>query len=112
MDDIQVQRILHNPKFQQLIAKQRTLSWSLTGLMLVIYIGFILLVAYKPEFLHASFNGGIITWGIPLGIGVIATSFILCAVYAYICNNRFDQLNREAMAEVAAIASEQGAQQP
>ena len=112
MDDVQVKRILHNPKFQQLVAKQRRLSWSLTGLMLTIYIGFILLVAYKPEFLHASFNGGIITWGIPLGLGVIAISFILCAVYAYVCNNTFDQLNREAMAEVAAITHEQRERQP
>lgn len=111
MDDVQVERILHNPKFQQLVAQQRRLSWSLTGLMLFIYIGFIVLVAYKPEFLHHSFNGGIITWGIPLGLGVIATSFMLCGIYAYICNNSFDQLNREAMAEVAAITQQNQAQQ-
>ena len=73
MDDAHVQEILRNPKFQELVQKQRKLSWSLTILMLVIYFGFILLVAYNPEFLHSSFSG-VITWGIPLGIGVIVAS--------------------------------------
>ena len=75
-NDRQVEAILNNPKFQELVRKKRTLSWSLAALMLFIYIGFILLVAYAPDFLHSSFNGAT-TWGIPLGIGVIISAFLL-----------------------------------
>lgn len=105
MDDAQVQEILRNPKFQELVQKQRKLSWSLTAVMLFIYIGFILLVAYNKEFLHSSFSGGVITWGIPLGIGVIVASFVLCGVYSVISNSAFDRLNQEAIDEVNQIAS-------
>lgn len=104
MDNSQVQEILRNPKFQELVQKQRKLSWTLTLIMLVIYIGFILLVAYNKEFLHSSFSG-VISWGIPLGIGVIVASFVLCWVYASISNKAFDRLNKEAIDEVNQIAS-------
>ena len=104
MDNSQVQEILRNPKFQELVQKQRILSWTLTAVMLVIYIGFILLVAYNKEFLHSSFSG-VISWGIPLGIGVIVASFVLCGIYSSISNKAFDRLNKEAIDEVNQIAS-------
>ena len=105
MDESQVKEILRNPKFQQLVGKQRTLSWTLTAVMLFIYIGFILLVAYNKEFLASSFSG-VITWGIPLGIGVIVASFVLCWVYSSISNKSFDRLNQEAIDEVNQIVSQ------
>ncbi|MFW1860185.1 DUF485 domain-containing protein, partial [Acinetobacter defluvii] len=52
--------------------------------------------------------GGVTTWGIPLGLGLIVLSFLLCGVYSYIANNKLDQLNEEAMREVEAIAHEKG----
>lgn len=48
------------------------------------------------------------TWGIPLGLGIIVLSFILCAVYSSIANGKLDQLNEEAMREVEAITHEKG----
>ncbi|UTO05867.1 DUF485 domain-containing protein [Moraxella sp. FZLJ2107] len=108
MNEAQVKSILENPKFKTLVAKKRNLSWSLTVLMLFIYIGFTLLVAYNPEFLRTSISGGVITWGIPLGIGVIVISFVLCGVYSSIANNSFDKLNKEAIEEVEAIAFDKG----
>lgn len=104
MDEAQVKRILENPKFQELVSRQRKLSWSLTALMLFLYIGFILLVAYNKEFLHSSFSG-VITWGVPLGAGVIVASFVLCWVYSSISNSAFDRLNREAVEEASNIAN-------
>ena len=110
MDDTQVERILQNPKFKMLVAKKRALSWSLTALMLFIYIGFTLLVAYEPDLLGVPISsGGVITWGIPMGIGVILTSFVLCGIYSYIANNSFDALNKEAMDEVDAITHKKDA---
>ncbi|SPL70222.1 DUF485 domain-containing protein [Acinetobacter stercoris] len=106
MDDVQVQRILQNPKFKQMVSKKSTLSWTLTIFMLVVYVGFMLLVGYNKEFLMSSFSGGVTTWGIPLGLGIIVLSFLLCGVYSYIANNSFDQLTNEAMKEVEAITHE------
>ena len=108
MDDSQVQRILNNPKFQEMVSKKRRLSWTLTAIMLFVYVGFMLLVGYNKPFLASSFSGGVTTWGIPLGLGIIVLSFILCGVYSYIANNKLDSLNKETLAEIEAIAHEKG----
>lgn len=108
MDDRQVEAILQNPKFKEMVAKKSRLSWTLTAIMLVVYVGFMLLVGYNKEFLMSSFSGGVTTWGIPLGLSIIVLSFILCGVYSYIANNKLDQLTSDAMKEVEAIAHEKG----
>lgn len=108
----QVQAILNNPKFQELVRKKRTLSWSLAALMLFIYIGFILLVAYASDFLHSSFNGAT-TWGIPLGIGVIIAAFVLTAVYAVIANGEYERLTQDVVNELESnTGNRQGVNQP
>ncbi|WP_173911830.1 DUF485 domain-containing protein [Acinetobacter sp. Marseille-Q1618] len=109
MDERQVDAILQNPKFKEMVAKKRNLSWTLTAIMLFVYVGFMLLVGYNKEFLLTPVSpGSVTTWGIPLGLGIIVLSFLLCGVYSYIANNKLDQLNEEAMREVEAIAHEKG----
>ena len=108
MDEVQVDRILQNPKFKEMVRRKSNLSWTLTAIMLFVYVGFMLLVGYNKEFLLSSITGGVTTWGIPLGLGIIVISFILCAVYASIANGKLDQLNEEAMREVEAITHEKG----
>ena len=46
-----VRRIAGNPRYQQLKAKRSGLGWTLTLAMLVVYYGFILLVAFGKPFL-------------------------------------------------------------
>lgn len=110
MDDIQVERILQNPKFKEMVRKKALLSWTLTIIMLVVYVGFMLLVGYNKEFLMTSFNGGVTTWGMPLGLSIIVLSFVLCGVYSYIANKTLDPLTQAAMQEVEAITHEKGQQ--
>ena len=108
MDERQVDAILHNPKFKEMVAKKSKLSWTLTAIMLFVYVGFMLLVGYNKEFLMSSFSGGVTTWGMPLGLSIIVLSFLLCGVYSYVANNKLDQLTKDAMKEVEAIAHEKG----
>lgn len=108
MDDSKVNQILQNPKFKEMVRQKSILSWTLTIIMLVVYVGFMLLVGYNKEFLLSSISGGVTTWGIPLGLGIIVLSFVLCGVYSYIANNKLDPLNKEAIREVEAITHEKG----
>ena len=108
MDETQVDRILQNPKFKEMVRQKSILSWTLTVIMLVVYVGFMLLVGYNKEFLLSSISGGVTTWGMPLGLGIIVLSFVLCAVYSYIANRKLDRLNAEAVREVEAITHERG----
>ena len=108
MDERQVEQILQNPKFKEMVSRKSKLSWTLTTIMLVVYVGFMLLVGYNKEFLMTSVSGGVTTIGMPLGLSIIVLSFVLCGVYSYISNNKLDALNEEAMREVEAIAQEKG----
>ncbi|MDV2469227.1 DUF485 domain-containing protein [Acinetobacter chinensis] len=108
MDEVHVDRILQNPKFKEMVSRKSRLSWTLTAIMLIVYVGFMLLVGYNKEFLMSSVSGGVTTWGMPLGLGIIVLSFVLCGVYSYIANNKLDALNEEAMKEVEAIAQNKG----
>ena len=49
--DPQIDRIVHSPQFQQLIAERTRFGWILTILMLVVYFGFIGLIAFDKELL-------------------------------------------------------------
>ena len=108
MDQVQVDRILQNPKFKEMVARKSRLSWTLTLIMLFIYVGFMLLVGYNKEFLLQSLSGGVTTIGMPLGLSIIVLSFVLCGVYSYIANNKLDSLNDSAIREVEAITHEKG----
>ena len=40
-----------------------------------------------------------ITWGIPLGVGLIVSAFVLTAIYVRRANGEFDELNKEILKE-------------
>lgn len=86
------QRVQADPQFQELVHKKRRLSWTLAGLMLFVYFGFVLLVALAPGVLRQSLSGGLTTVGIPLGIGVILSAFVLTGIYVFRANSEFDDL--------------------
>jgi uncharacterized membrane protein (DUF485 family) len=64
MEDDLVQRIASNPKYQELKAKRSSFGWWLTLAMMVVYYGFILLVAFNKEFLSQRLGAGVMTVGI------------------------------------------------
>ena len=61
-------RIRENPDFIQLVRRKQRLTWSLTFTMLVIYYGFVLLVAFAPGVLGQSLNGGVTSVGMLVGV--------------------------------------------
>ena len=67
--------------------------------MLAIYYGFILILAFNPRSLGTSLSGGVITVGIPVGLFIIISAFLLTGVYVRKANTEFDQLNQEIVEE-------------
>ncbi len=51
MSDPVVDRIKANPKYQELRSKRSGFGWLLTALMLVVYYGYIALIAFNKPFL-------------------------------------------------------------
>jgi len=95
MDDDLVQRIARNPKYQELKAKRTSYGWWLTLAMMVVYYGFILLVAFNKPFLSQRMGEGVMTVGIPIGFGVIIFTIVITAIYVKRANKEFDDLTAE-----------------
>ena len=91
--------IMNNPKFKALVSERSSIAWALSIAMLVIYLGFILLVAYAPKFLGTPLGAGVTTVGIPIGLFVIISAFILTGIYVRKANARFDDLTRQIVEE-------------
>ncbi len=90
-----------NAKYQRLVAERRTLGVTLSLLVCVIYFGFILLVAFAPSFLGASLTGGVTTVGIPVGILVIVSAFLLTGFYVNRANGIYDTLTKQIIEETS-----------
>jgi uncharacterized membrane protein (DUF485 family) len=84
----------------QLLKTRRTrLGWQLTAAMMVVYYGFILLVAFRKDLLATPIGGGVMTWGIPIGFGVILFTIAITAYYVRRANGEFDDLSEKIKRE-------------
>ena len=103
MNDDIYQRIESNAHFKELVTKRQKFALLLSLLMLFVYVGFILLIAFAPSWLGTPlYPGTTVTRGIPIGIGIIIFSFILTGIYVWRANGEFDRLTREVLREVKA----------
>lgn len=103
MNDQICQRIENSAHFRQLVATRQRFAAILSLIMLVIYVGFILLIAFAPGWLGTPLHAGTsVTRGIPIGIGVIVISFVLTGVYVWRANGEFDRLTKSIISEVNA----------
>jgi uncharacterized membrane protein (DUF485 family) len=98
MEDDLVRRISTHPKYLELKAKRTGFGWWLTLAMMVVYYGFIMLVAFNKPFLSQKLGAGVMTMGIPIGFGVIVFTVLITAYYVRRANSEFDDL-AEAVAK-------------
>jgi len=61
MDARSHETIQRDPDYQELVRRRSSFGWTLSLIMLVIYFGFILLVAYAPKFLGMRLGTGVTT---------------------------------------------------
>ncbi len=94
-------RIRENPKFEQLVRARSRLSWTLSLIVLVLFFGLILTVAFNPQLMGQRLGGE--TSAFTLGVAVIFTLFVffwvLTALYVRRANTEFDELTRRILAD-------------
>jgi uncharacterized membrane protein (DUF485 family) len=98
MDVSTLKRIEADPNYQKLVAERGSLGLTLSIAMIVIYFGFILLVAFAPGFLATPLIG-VTTIGIPIGILVILSAFALTGFYVNRANDSYDVLTQQIVRE-------------
>ena len=101
MSDNMVARIQANPKYQELRSKRSAFGWWLTLLMMVVYYGYIALIAWNKPFLSQPIGTGVTTIGVPIGMGVIIFTIVITGIYVRRANSEFDKLTREIPEDVA-----------
>lgn len=89
------EKIASHPKYQELKAKRSSFGWWLTLLMMIVYYGFIVLVAFNKPFLSSKLGAGVMTVGMPIGLFVIVFTIVITGIYVRRANNEFDALALE-----------------
>jgi uncharacterized membrane protein (DUF485 family) len=93
MDTDLASRIASNPDYIALKARRSRLGWTLAVLMLIVYYGFILLVAFDKPFLAQRLGDGVMTLGMPVGLAVIVFTVLITVIYIRRANREFDTLS-------------------
>ena len=101
MTDSIVARIEANPKYHELKRKRTAFGWTLTILMLIVYFGYIALIAFNKPFLAQPIGGGVTTLGIPIGMGVIVFTIVITGIYVRRANSEFDSLTKDILKDAS-----------
>jgi uncharacterized membrane protein (DUF485 family) len=92
-----VESVRRDPRFDDLVAKRSRFAWLLSATMLCIYFGFILIIAFVPKLLAVPIGAGVTTLGIPVGLLVIVSAFVLTGIYVRRANAEFDSMTRQIL---------------
>lgn len=85
-------QILDDPDFKALVSKKNTISIILTIVELVLYFGFVGLIAYNKPFLAQKMSpDSATTIGIPIAVMTIVLSWVLTAGYIFWANAVYDK---------------------
>ncbi|WP_245504135.1 DUF485 domain-containing protein [Lichenihabitans psoromatis] len=95
------QAMLRDPTFQALVRERSSFAWSLSIVMIVVYLAFIFAVAFAHDAMATKIGAGPLTLGIVLGLAVIIFAFALTGIYVARANTRFDDLTRTVVKEQA-----------
>jgi len=101
MSDPVVEKIQSHPKYLELRSKRTKFGWMLTLLMMVVYYGYIALIAYNKPFLAQPIGSGVTTLGIPIGMGVIVFTVVITAIYVRRANSEFDALTADILKDAS-----------
>lgn len=97
--DALTERIKNDPQFKELVAKRSSFAWALSIIMLLIYFSFILIIAFKGTIGNVLGTplapGMTMTIGIPVGVAVIVSAFVLTGIYVARANTAFDALTQQ-----------------
>jgi uncharacterized membrane protein (DUF485 family) len=93
MDPKSLSRIEKDPNYQKLVSERKSLGWTLAIITLVMYYGYIAIVAFAPAVIAVPLFGSI-TVGIVLGAAIILASILLTGIYVMRANAEYDELTK------------------
>jgi uncharacterized membrane protein (DUF485 family) len=94
--------IKSDPSYIKLVRDRSRYGWTLTACMMVVYYGFILLIAFNKGLMGTRIGTGVMTWAIPAGLAVILFTVIITGIYVWRANSEFDELSAQIRQRVQA----------
>lgn len=86
-------KIAQDPRYRMLLKRRARFTWTLTGVIVAVFFGYVLTIAFRPDLLATPiWQGAATTWGIPVGLGVILVGIALTGIYVRRANREFDPL--------------------
>jgi len=101
MTDPIVAKIEANPKYHELRRKRNSFGWLLTIIMMVVYYGYIALIAFNKPFLAQPIGAGVTSVGVPIGMFVIVFTIVITGIYVRRANDEYDRLTAEILKEAS-----------
>ncbi len=93
MSKVTQKDLLKDEEFKQLVGTKNTISWILTVVELVLYFGFVALIAFNKPFLSQKLAADTkTTIGIPIAVGTIIGSWVLTGIYIFWANSKYDSM--------------------
>lgn len=87
-----------NPKFQQLVDKRGRFAWTLSAIVLTMFYGFVMVVAFSPASLGRPIaEGSMVTVGVAVELFMFIFFWVLTAIYVRRANTEFDALTEEIL---------------
>jgi uncharacterized membrane protein (DUF485 family) len=101
MSKVTKEDLLNDPEFKSLVSQKNTISWILTVLELVLYFGFIALIAFnKPYLAQKLSQDSATTIGIPIAVGTILLSWMFTGIYIFWANSKYDAMVKKIKEKV------------
>lgn len=69
--------------------------------MLIVYYGYIGLIAFNKPFLGQPIGEGVTSLGVPIGMAVIVFTVLITGVYVNRANSEYDALTAQILEDVA-----------
>jgi uncharacterized membrane protein (DUF485 family) len=98
MDEGTLARIQGDPNYRALVKERSAFGWTLAIVMLVLYYGYVAIVAFDPSLIGVKVSGTI-TVGLIMGVALIMLSVLLTGIYILRANTRYDALTRAIVAK-------------
>ena len=99
MQDKMLAKVLADPNYERLVSARSSFGWILTAIMMVVYYGYIAVIAFNKEIFAQRLGEGVMTVGIPIGLGVIVFTIVISGIYVRRANSEYDALTREIVKE-------------
>ena len=96
MSSAMYERMRTNPKFQELVTRRGRFAWTLAIIVLTMFYGYILTIAFNPTALGRPVaEGSMLTIGVAVELFMFIFFWVLTAFYVRRANSEFDAMTQD-----------------